>query len=172
MNSKSNNPISYRIHRTALGLLLVFFFFGCSQSHILHTQKRTSRDYTYVDFIRNPAPYEFTTLVGGEHVKALKILGFEGDKFLLEFDNKQGRVNFNIDSTGCEFKRLTPTSGSILIRDLDAIVTIETWAHPSAEYSLKITPLKYNGKKKGISLFFWKNSTRSYTFFYKYTYPR
>ncbi len=138
-----------------LSLVLPIAILGCSPSHILHFKKEVSRDYTYVDFVRNDDPFQVTTSVGGEHIKTLKIIGFEGDKFLIEFNNKKGKVNFNIPNRDTVYKRINNYSGTILIHDLDAIVSIETSAHPYAEYSLKITPLALNKKRNGFNLFFW-----------------
>lgn len=141
---------------TVFSLAVGTTLFSCSQSHILHTQEQVSRDYTYVDFVRNQASFEMRGSVGGEHINSVKIIGFQGDKFLIEFTNVKGRVNFDVAGTGTEYKKNGRQSGTILIRDLEAIATIETSAHPSADYILRITPLKLQEEKK-FSLFFWQD---------------
>ena len=139
-----------------LTLVLLTTISGCTPSHILHFKKDVSRDYTYINFTRNPDPFVVRTSVGGEHIKAIKILGFEGDKFLLEFFNHIGKVNFNFSDYDTEYRRINEFSGTILIRNIDSIVSIETSAHPYAEYTLKITPLCVK-KQKGFNLFFWQD---------------
>jgi hypothetical protein len=139
-----------------LCLLLCTGLLSCSKSHIIHTQEKVSRDYTYIDFVRNPDPLSLRTSVGGEHIKAVKILGFEGDKYLVEFTNHSGTVRFQVAGEGILFKKTDPNRGTIFIRDIEAIAAIETWAHPSAEYTLSITPLKPLASK-GFSLFFWQD---------------
>lgn len=136
--------------------MVCLLFYSCTPSHILHTQERTSREYTYVDFIRNQDPFSMHAQVGGEQIKAVKILGFEGDKYLVEFTRHKGEVKFNIQGEGILFKKTSARSGTIFVRNLDAIATIDTWAHPSAEYTLSITPLKPK-ISRGFNLFFWQD---------------
>ena len=88
---------------------------ACSSSHILHTQKQVNRVYTYVDFARSSDPFEMKDSVGGDHISAVKILGFQGDKFLIEFTNVNGQVNYDIAGTGSEY----PTESSKLAVPLD-----------------------------------------------------
>ncbi len=135
-------------------LLLLITIAGCAPSHVLHVKNEVSRDYTYIDFVRNTDPFVVMTSVGGEHIKTIKIIGFEGDKFLLEFTNQKGDVIFNITDGGTDYKRINKFSGTIIVRNLDSLVSIETSAHPYADYTLKITPLSIQ-KQKTFSLFSW-----------------
>lgn len=124
-----------------LVLMLLPAVSGCSPSHILNRHTGLSRDYTYIDFERNNEPFTATESVGGKHIKHLKIIGFEGNKFLVEFMNIAGTVMFDVSGTGLDYRKITPLSGTIFIRDLDTIVSIETWAHPAAEYTITVTKL-------------------------------
>ncbi len=153
MNQRQNTFNLFNRHGLFLTLILLITISGCTPSHVLHFKEDVSRDYTYIDFVRNPDPFVVRTSVGGEHIKTIKILSFEGDKFILEFTNHQGEVMFNISDGDAEYKRMNEFSGTIIIRNLDSLVSIETSAHPYAEYTLTITPLNAK-KQKSFNLFF------------------
>lgn len=157
MKPERSIPAGIRSAGCFIVLITILFIAACSPSHILHTRKQLGRDDTYVDFARNTDPFEISGFVEGEQIKAVKIIGFQGDKYLIEFTNQKGIVDFHITGTGAAYKKIDPFSGTIIVRDPDAIVSIETCARPAAEYTLRITPLKQAKEQKGFSLFFWNN---------------
>lgn len=131
-------PLIFQIIFPAVSL---FFLFGCGTSQVLYQTAQVSRDYTYLEFQHDDDPFELTTEVGGEHIKVLRILGFEGHKFLIEFTQIKGDLFFNISGTGVDFKKISPYCGTIMIRDMDAMAQIEMSAHPHAAYTLRVTKL-------------------------------
>lgn len=132
---------------TCFGLLCVLpagcgFFDGLfGPPQVLFQKQALSRDFTYLEFARERTPFKIETEVGGEHIKTIKIIGFEGNKFLVEFTGISGNLSYHIKGEGTEFVEISPYSGTIMIRDMEAIAGIETYAHPYAAYTLIITPL-------------------------------
>ena len=122
-------------------LLIILVACGCSTSHVLYKKESLSRDITCIDFQRNAEPFEIKTQVGGEHTKLIEVIGFEGNKFLIEFYKIRGDVNFSVDGEGLHYQPLNDLSGTICIRAAEAVAAIKMWAHPDASYRLLITKL-------------------------------
>ena len=115
--------------------------FGCSPSHIMSYEEDVSRDYTYIDFARNTDPFTSESQVGGEHIKYIKILGFEGDKFLIEFIPFEGEPMYNLSGQGFDTKKSRDQMETVFVRDMETIISLSISAHPYGEYTVTITKL-------------------------------
>lgn len=133
--------ISISILRMGFFLFPTIVLFSCSPSHILHYKENVSRDYTYIDFARNPDPYEITSSVGGEHIRYIKILGFEGDKFIVTLMPHKGDIQLDISGTGFDTRECQTRMETIFVRDLEAIISLAIHANPYGEYTLNINKL-------------------------------
>ncbi|MBU1341472.1 MAG: hypothetical protein KKE44_04275 [Proteobacteria bacterium] len=144
MMKKQIHTVILKIKRFALPIFIctLTLFLSCSPSHILNYKEDVSRDYTYIDFVRNPEPFKVTSEVGGEHIRYIKILGFEGDKFLVELTQIKGDVMFNLSGLGFDIKKCPANNiETALVRDMETIISIAVYAHPYGEYTLTITKL-------------------------------
>ncbi len=120
----------------ALTALLVFIP-GCSNRHIIYHQTALSRDYTYVTFSRDTAPYVHQGQVGGEHSTFIKVLGFQGDCFTIEMQQK-GDAGFTVYTEGGQIEQ----GGSLYrvsVNALSDLFTIEISALNYGDYALTIT---------------------------------
>lgn len=141
MTKKQTINFTPKLWGTVLAVLICFLFSGCSPSHILHYKEDVSRDYTYIDFSRNPSPFQVTSFVGGEHTRYIKILGFEGDKFIVELTPAQGNTMFSISGQGFDTRQIHDGMKTVLVRDVETIISIALSAHPDGEYTLNINKL-------------------------------
>lgn len=100
-------PALSTFHRPTLRLLALLFLFlvlcGCSR-HLIYQRAETSRDFTYIDFSRNSAPYIHQGQVGGEHSTFIKVLCFEGDHFSIGME-QQGDAGFTVYGEGVRVDR-------------------------------------------------------------------
>ncbi|WP_375748667.1 hypothetical protein [Vibrio sp. HN007] len=77
-------------------------------------------------------------IVGGEHENHYQILGFYGDKFLVNFESDDSDFSYGINGDGFEFVK-TPEGDLITIIYDTTWVDVFTWSYPStSEYTLKI----------------------------------
>jgi hypothetical protein len=130
-----------RVVVSVISIIAFTLIFGCSPSHILRYEEDVSRDYTYIDFARNTGPFNIESQVGGEHIKYIKILGFEGDKFLINFKPLKGEPMYNLSGQGFDTKKCRTQMETVFVRDLETIISLALSAHPYGEYSLTITKL-------------------------------
>jgi len=96
-----------------------------------------SRDFTYVEFSRDKTPYNHQGLVGGEHSTYIKVLGFEGDCFTVEMQQK-GDAGFTVFSKGGRVERDRLFYRVTVIAPSD-LFTIEISALSYGDYVLTIT---------------------------------
>jgi len=78
-------------------------------------------------------------IVGGEHITRYRILGFEGERYLI---TGRGEDLYMSVDPGTSSARLTPTRDDdtciVEVLSLDALITIELSAHPVSDYTLEI----------------------------------
>lgn len=124
-----------------LGMLVLA---GCAPQHILHYREAVSRDYTTITFSENSSPFRHKSQVGGEHMSFVKVLGFEGDVFIVELTSAEGDVGCHItgedirverDLSGGNKQTVTVLSGEVLF-------SVAVSAHPYGEYVLQISKLR------------------------------
>ncbi|OEU61455.1 MAG: hypothetical protein BA870_09030 [Desulfuromonadales bacterium C00003094] len=125
-----------RVMRWLAASLLTFTLCGCTR-HLIHHWQETSRDYTYIDFSRNPSPYKFSGQVGGEHTTYLKVLGFKGDHFTIAMQ-QEGDAGFTVYGEGLVTRR-TAMIHDVIIEGTDALLTIEISAYSYGDYVLTIS---------------------------------
>jgi hypothetical protein len=110
---------------------------GCSSRHIIHQQVAMSRDFTYIEFSRDTTPYIHRGPVGGEHSTFIKVLGFEGDCFTIEMQQK-GDAGFTVFSEGGQVER-DKSLYKVTINAPSDLFTIDISALSYADYVLTIT---------------------------------
>lgn len=115
---------------------LLVFIAGCSNRHIIHQQVALSRDFTYVEFSRDTTPYIHRGQVGGEHSSYIKVLGFEGDCFIVAMQQK-GDAGFTVFSEGGRVERDKSHYKVTVIAPSD-LFTIEISALSYGDYVLTI----------------------------------
>ncbi len=125
-----------RALRCLASALFILSLCGCT-GHLIHQRQETSRDYTYIDFSRNPSPYRFRGRVGGEHSTFVKVLGFKGDRFTVELQ-QDGDAGFIVYGEGVIIQRGTAIS-DVIIEATDALLTVEISAYSYGDYVLTIT---------------------------------
>ncbi len=125
-----------------LGIILLQ---GCADSHVLHYREDVSRNWIYIDFSRNPHPYEIEAIVGGEHMTFYKVLGFENDEFTLTvetFKDIEARVDWGITGDGINVESLPDKGGEekkrVIVDAPEVIFTVDFSAHPNGSYKLRI----------------------------------
>ena len=126
-----------RALRGLASFLILFALCGCS-GHLIHHWQETSRDYTYIDFSRNPSPYKFSGRVGGEHTTYLKVLGFKGDHFTIEMQ-QVGDAGFSVHGEGATVYKKDKIT-HVISEATDALITVEISALSYGDYVLTITP--------------------------------
>ena len=117
---------------------------GCAPSQLRYRQEMTSRDYNYIDFIRNSEPLTFVSEVGGEHMTFYKVLAFQGDTFRITVVDLEGRTAPAISGEGIEVRKGSDSSvfqRIVEVQDPDALFYIELDAHPFGRYRLEIEKL-------------------------------
>ncbi len=122
--------------RSLTSFLLIAILCGCT-GHLIHHWQETSRDYTYIDFSRNPSPYKFSGIVGGEHSTFVKVLGYHGDRFSVAMQ-QEGDASFNVYGEGVTLRR-TGEITQVMTEATDALFTIEISAMTYGDYRLTIT---------------------------------
>ena len=126
-----------------LRLLIFFTLFsltaGCSNQHIIHQQVALSRDFTYVELSRDITPYVHQGQVGGEHSTYIKVLGFEGDCFTVEMQQK-GDAGFTVFGEGVRIER-DKSSYRVTVNAPSDLFTIEISALSYGDYVLTITKM-------------------------------
>ncbi|WP_321492066.1 hypothetical protein [uncultured Desulfobacter sp.] len=138
--------IKNRVRRRKLPGLVLFVLMtllvqGCSKSHILFQREGISRTWIYIDFTKNETPYENQSIVGGEHMTFYKVLGFEGDEFVVTVETIEGNVMWGVmgDQVNIEPVRESNTEKKyVTVVDTEAIFTIDFSAHPFGQYKLTI----------------------------------
>ncbi len=130
--------------------LMIIPLQGCSSSHVLFQREGLSRNWIYIDFSRNKAPYENESEVGGEHMTFYKILGFEGDEFNVTVKTLEGEVSWGVMGDGVS---VTAISGGddkgrhVTVEDSEDIFTVDFSAHPYGRYKLTVEKLpRRNGE--------------------------
>ena len=122
-------------------LLILFTLFaftaGCSNRHIIHQQVALSRDFTYVELSRNTTPYVHRGQVGGEHSTYIKVLGFYGDCFTVEMQQK-GNAGFTVFSEGVRIEQ-HKSFYRVVVNAPSDLFTIEISALSYGDYVLTIT---------------------------------
>lgn len=120
------------------GMLLLA---GCAPSHVFHTAEDVSRDFTYITFSQNSAPFQHASQVGGEHMSFIKVLGFEGEIYVVELTCKEGRCDYHISGDGVLIEKdpAGPDSRTVTVLARDALFSVAVSAHPYGDYALKIT---------------------------------
>ena len=116
--------------------LLTFTLCGCT-GHLIHHWEETSRDYTYIDFSRNPSPYRFSGIVGGEHSTFVKVLGYHGDRFTVAMQ-QEGDASFNVYGEGVTLRQKGEIT-QVMTVATDALFTVEISAMTYGNYRLTIT---------------------------------
>lgn len=117
-------------------ILLLVSLCGCT-GHLIHHWQETSRDYSYIDFSRNPSPYRFKSQVGGEHSTFVKVLGFQGDRFTVELQ-QNGDAGFIVYGEGVVVRRMAEIT-QVMTEATDALFTVEISAVSYGDYLLTIT---------------------------------
>ncbi len=125
-----------RTIRYLASFLLIVILCGCT-GHLIHHWQETSRDYTYIDFARDPSPYRFRGQVGGEHSTFVKVLGFQGDRFTVELQ-QDGDAGFIVYGEGVVVRRTTEIT-QVMTEATDALFTVEISALSYGDYLLTIT---------------------------------
>ena len=126
-----------RFLRLLILLALLAFTAGCSNQHIIHQQGALSRDFTYVELSRDTTPYVHQGLVGGEHSTYIKVLGFEGDCFTVEMQQK-GDAGFTVFSEGGRVER-DKSFYRVTVNAPSDLFTIKISALSYGDYVLTIT---------------------------------
>lgn len=117
---------------------LLVFTAGCSSRHIIHQHVALSQDFTYVEFSRDKTPYIHQGQVGGgEHSTYIKVLGFEGDCFTVEMQQK-GDAGFTVFSEGSQVERSKPLY-RVTVNAPSALFTVNISALSYGDYVLTIT---------------------------------
>ncbi len=116
-------------------------FFSCSPSHVLSQIEHENQVFTYIDFQRNHKVYEISDSTETGLEKTIKILGFAGDKFLIEITPDKERVSMKIMGRGFDIRRCTDHVHTVLVRDPDSLFSISVSGETGIKYDLKITCL-------------------------------
>ncbi len=122
--------------RSLAYFLLIAILCGCT-GHLIHHWEETSRDYTYIDFSRDPSPYKFSGIVGGEHSTFVKVLGYHGDRFTVAMQ-QEGNATFNVYGEGVTLRR-TGEITQVTTVATDDLFTVEISAMTYGDYLLTIT---------------------------------
>jgi hypothetical protein len=117
--------------------LILFTLSGCT-GQLIHHWQETSRDYTYIDFSRNPSPYKFSGQVGGEHITYVKVLGFKGDHFTVAMQ-QEGDAGFIVYGEGVTVRQRAGIA-HVKTEATDSLFTIQISALSYGDYVLTITP--------------------------------
>ena len=126
-----------RILRLLILFTLLAFTAGCSNRHIIHQQIALSRDFTYVEFSRDKTPYIHQGQVGGEHSTYIEVLGFEGDCFTVEMQQK-GDAGFTVVSEVSRVER-DRSFYSVTVDAPSDLFTVRVSAISYGDYFLTIT---------------------------------
>ena len=138
------NLVKYKQTFLYILFLWIFCFVGCSPSHVRQHIEKVSRDYTYIDFVKNENPFEVVSEVGGEHMTFYKVLAFEKDEFCVTLTMLDGTVFFGISGEGINIESLPDLNTQkkkVKIEAQEAIFTIDLSAHPYGKYQLQIEKL-------------------------------
>ena len=114
---------------------------GCSKSHILHTRQAEGGSVLYIDFERNPDPFQLETAGEKDDIQTIKILGFEGDKFLIDVAREKGEVMMRISGDGIDSRHCRTGEYAVMVREGDCLFSVILLTGPGSEYSLRITKL-------------------------------
>ncbi|VFQ47199.1 hypothetical protein [Desulfoluna butyratoxydans] len=110
---------------------------GCV-SHVIHTHESVSRDTTWIRVEEAKKPFVVSDIVGGEHITRYRILGFEGERYLITGRGEGLYMSVDPGTSA----RLIPTRDDdtciVEVLSLDALITIELSAHPVSDYTLEI----------------------------------
>ena len=110
---------------------------GCV-NHVIHTHESVSRDTTWVRVEEPNKPFVVSDIVGGEHITRYRILGFEGERYLITGRGEDLYMSVDPGTSA----RLTPTQDDdtciVEVLSLDALITIALSAHPVSDYTLEI----------------------------------
>lgn len=136
MSPSFTTRIRSRIMIKFLFALLIGFSLTACAPHVIYQHAYTSRDFTYLEFARNTAPYVHKDQVGGEHSTFIKVLGFEGDHFTVEM-KKIGDAGFTVYGDGVRVHR-TSQRTDIQVESENSLFTVEISAMTYGEYELKI----------------------------------
>ncbi|MCW8331722.1 hypothetical protein MD588_23255 [Photobacterium sp. SDRW27] len=136
---------------TFIKALSICFFFAwlvaCAPSHVIRHTEALSRDYTYIDFSRNPKPFQHQDIVGGEHESLFKVLGFQGERFSVVLKSIDGEIMYFVDgdqiliSNYFDSAEQKERGEEVEIIGQDSWFIISVYAHPYAEYLLTVTKL-------------------------------
>lgn len=117
------------------------FLMGCSPSHVLYQIQDGKQFFTYVDFQRNHKTYELSDTVNPELLKTLKILGFEGDKYLIELSPQKDTLSFQVTGSGFDLRQCTDHMHTVLVRARESLFAVTVKGPSGTGYHLKITRL-------------------------------
>ncbi len=120
---------------------LVSFEPGC-RSHIIHRYEEVSRDYTYLEFYRNPQPCRLQGIIGGEHQTFINVLGFTGDRYSVSMVDKEDHPSFAVSGDGIKVSGTPENNEKIVeIEAMETFFSIAVYAHPYGEYQMTIKKL-------------------------------
>lgn len=133
--------IRYRhIYFTGI-VFTVIFLWGCSPSHVLYQTLGEKEAFTYLDFQRNHKTYEISDSIDSSLVKTIKVLGFAGDKYLIELSPEIDELSFEVAGSGFDIRLCTDHMNTVLIRERESLFSITVNGPSGTDYDLKITRL-------------------------------
>ncbi|SCY66160.1 hypothetical protein [Desulfoluna spongiiphila] len=114
---------------------------GCV-NHVIHTHEGVSRDTTWIRVEEAKTPFVVSDIVGGEHITRYRILGFEGERYLITGSGEN--LYMSVDPGPSARLTSTPDDDTCLVEvlSMDALISIELSAHPVSEYTLEIHRVK------------------------------
>lgn len=112
-------------------------FVGCAR-HVIRTHERVSRDTTWIQFAKAETPFVVKGMVGGEHIRRYRLLGFEGERYLIMGTGDDLYMSIDPGNSARLHTTLDEDTFIVEILDLDALISIELSAHPVSEYRLEI----------------------------------
>ncbi|WP_019614203.1 hypothetical protein [Psychromonas ossibalaenae] len=120
---------------------LVSFEPAC-RSHIIHRYEEVSRDYTYLEFYRNPQPCRLQGIIGGEHQTFINVIGFTGDRYSVSLIEKEDHPSFSISGDGIRVSAAPESNEKIVeIEVMETFFSIAVYAYPYGEYQMTIKKL-------------------------------
>ena len=105
-------------------------------AQVIHRFEKVSRDFTYVAFSRDASPYIHKGKVGGEHSTFIRVLGFEGDVFLVKM-KKTGDAGYAVYGEGVQIERQGLWK-RVCVKSESALFTVDISAMTYGEYRLLI----------------------------------
>lgn len=123
-------------------LIFILFTSGASADQVLNRIEEVSRDTQWIRV--SDTPYQITSIVGGEHTSIYKVLGFEGERYYLQFDSIEGDASPSFDFDGVTVESITdtlPYSANILVEENAIFFSISYSAMSYGEYQLTISKL-------------------------------